>query len=105
MNNINIKLPELVLKELFVDPGAIQEKLGLSASTLLSLRKDGTLIQGIHFSEINSRLILFNLPLMIDWVVNRHDPIAHHRAIERFQSGLLSNQSKSRGRRNSQNLG
>jgi hypothetical protein len=53
MSNVNIKLPELVIKELFVDPSVLQEKLGLSNSTLLSLRKDGTLIQGIHFSEIN----------------------------------------------------
>ncbi|MDX2271420.1 MAG: hypothetical protein NW237_05650 [Cyanobacteriota bacterium] len=85
MSNISIKLPELVLRELFVDPGLLQEKLGLSTKTLLPLRRDGTLIQGIHFSEVNSRLILYNLPLMIDWLANRHDPIAHRRAIENFQ--------------------
>ncbi|NJK63634.1 MAG: hypothetical protein HC921_13970 [Synechococcaceae cyanobacterium SM2_3_1] len=81
-----------------MDPSVLQEKLGLSGTTLLSLRKDGTLIQGIHYSEINCRLLLYNLPLMIDWLVNRQDPQAHQRAIETFQAGLLSNQPKPRGR-------
>jgi hypothetical protein len=98
-SNVRISLPEVILRELFVDSAMLQEKLGLSTKTLQSLRREGTLIQGIHYSEVNSRLILYNLPLMIDWVVNRHDLEAHLRAIENFQASLLSNQVKPKGQR------
>ncbi|MFM7447652.1 MAG: hypothetical protein ACKO24_03510 [Leptolyngbyaceae cyanobacterium] len=98
-SNVKFSLPEVILRELFVDPALLQEKLGLSTKTLQSLRREGSLIQGIHYSEVNSRLILYNLPLMIDWVVNRHDPEAHLRAIENFQASLLSNQAKPKGQR------
>ncbi|MDX2270359.1 MAG: hypothetical protein NW237_00185 [Cyanobacteriota bacterium] len=94
---VKFALPELVLKELFVEPLIIQERLGLSIRTLQILRREGSLIQGIHFSEINTRLIVYNLPLMIDWVANRHDPDAHIKAIENFQASLLSNRSRRRG--------
>ncbi|GAB4218195.1 MAG: hypothetical protein OHK0012_25990 [Synechococcales cyanobacterium] len=93
-----IRLPDIHLKELFVDPHSLQEKLGLTANTLQTLRKEGSLLQGIHYTEVNSRLILYNLPLMIDWLVNRHDPEAHLRAIEQFQYSLLSNHPRRRGR-------
>ena len=93
-----IQLPKITIQELFVASAVVTKKLGLSSHTLQSLRKDGSLIQGIHFTEINSRLLLYNLPLLIDWLVNKDDPHAHTRAIENFQAGLLSNQSKSRSR-------
>jgi hypothetical protein len=92
---IRFALSDLVIKELFAEPLIIQEKLGLSSRTLQSLRREGSLIQGIHYSEVNSRLIVYNLPLMIDWVANRHDPKAHMRAIELFQRSLLSNKTRS----------
>ncbi|GAB4216303.1 MAG: hypothetical protein OHK0012_18290 [Synechococcales cyanobacterium] len=103
MNNVTIRLPELVLKELFVDQSTIQTKLGLSAKTLQTLRREGTLIQGLHYSEINSRLILYNLPLMIDWIVNRQDPQSHLRAVDAFLSGLLSNQKKTHASKSNTN--
>lgn len=99
--NTQIHLPDIRVKEIFADPSVIQEKLGLSAHTLNTLRKDGSFIQGIHYVEVNSRLILYNLPILIDWLVNRHDPNAHFAAIQQFQSVLLSNQPKPRGRRRS----
>ena len=94
-----VTLPQVIITQLFVDANEIQEKLGLSGNTLQTLRREGTLIQGLHFSEINSRLILYNLPLMIDWVANRHDPAAHLLAIEHFQANLLSNRPRPRGRK------
>jgi hypothetical protein len=103
--NSQIRLPDIHLKELFVDPNSIQEKLGLTPHTLQTLRKEGSLLQGVHFTEVNSRLILYNLPLMIDWLVNRQDPEAHLRAIEQFQYSLLSNQNRKRGRPRQQSLG
>jgi hypothetical protein len=102
--NSQIRLPDVEVKEIFADPSVIQEKLGLSAQTLKGLRKDGALIQGIHFVEVNPRLILYNLPLLMDWVVNRDDPQTHMRAIENFQACLLSNQRKGRGRPKSKQL-
>lgn len=98
MANVNVKLPEIILKELFVDPSVIEEKLGLSVRTLQNLRRDESLIRGIHFVEVNCRVILYNLPLMIDWLANRHDPQAHLKAIENFQAELLSNR-RSRSKR------
>lgn len=98
-NTTKIVLPELVLKELFVDQNALRQKLGLSSYTLQTLRKDGSLMQGVHYSEVNSRLILYNLPLMIDWLVNRHDPAAHLTAVENFLSTLPSSLPKLKARK------
>ncbi len=94
--NTQIHLQDIRVKEIFADPSVIQEKLGLSAHTLSNFRKDGSFIQGIHYVEVNSRLILYNLPLIIDWLVNRHDPATHQVAISHFQAGLMSNQPRNR---------
>lgn len=96
IKNVQVILPDLKITELFVEAKAITEKLGLSTHTLQTLRTDGSFIKGIHYTEVNSRLILYNLPLIVDWLVNRHDPNSHQRAIEIFQSSLLSNRRRSK---------
>lgn len=68
--------------------------LQLSGTTLKRYRLQGLLIEGIHWVRINSRCIRYNLDLIQDWLQNRHDPIAHQRAIEVYQANLLSNQKK-----------
>ncbi len=69
--------------------------LKLSSTTLKKYRLKGLLVEGIHWIRINSRCTRYNLELIKDWVQNRHDPVAHQRAIELYQAGLLSNQIKS----------
>ena len=72
--------------------------LKLSGTTLKRYRLQGLLIEGIHWVRINSRCIRYNLDLIQDWLHNRHDPVAHQRAIEVYQANLLSNQRKPTGR-------
>ncbi|MGG6239389.1 hypothetical protein [Leptolyngbya sp. KIOST-1] len=57
-------------------------------------RVQGLLIEGVHWVRVNSRCIRYNLELIKDWLHNRHDPVAHQRAIEIYQASLLSNQRK-----------
>lgn len=68
--------------------------LQLSGTTLKRYRLQGLLIEDIHWIRLNSRCIRYNLDLIQDWLHNRHDPIAHQRAIEVYQANLLSNQKK-----------
>ncbi|MBW4528219.1 MAG: hypothetical protein KME18_24060 [Phormidium tanganyikae FI6-MK23] len=78
----------------FVNKRRIAQYLTLSGDTLKRYRKQGDWLEGIHWVRINSRCIRYNLELIQDWLCNRHDPISHQRAIERYQSSLLSNQKK-----------
>ena len=79
----------------FVDREQATKTLSLSAATLKRYRLEGEWIEGIHWTRINSRCVRYNLELIQDWFHNRHDPPAHWRAIEVYQSTLLSNQKKS----------
>jgi tRNA(His) 5'-end guanylyltransferase len=67
------------------------KSLNLSHSTLKKYRLDGTWIEGTHWVRVNSRCILYNLDLIQDWLHNRHDPVAHHRAIDTYHANLASN--------------
>jgi hypothetical protein len=78
----------------FVGKREASQRLRLSNSTMKRYRTDGRWIQGIHWVRLNSRCIRYNLELLQDWLHNRHDPRAHQRAIEAYQSGLLSNRRK-----------
>jgi tRNA(His) 5'-end guanylyltransferase len=79
----------------FVSKQEAIQALKLSGTTLRRYRVQGVLIEGIHWVRVNSRCIRYNLELIQDWLHNRHDPIAHQRAIHIYQSSLLSNQKKS----------
>jgi hypothetical protein len=78
----------------FVSKQEATQSLKLSGTTLRRYRVQGLLIEGVHWVRVNSRCIRYNLELMQDWLHNRHDPAAHQRAIEIYQSSLLSNQRK-----------
>ena len=82
----------------FVSKQEALQCLKLSSSTLKKYRLQGLLTEGIHWVRINSRCTRYNLELIQDWLHNRHDPVAHQRAIEIYQASLLSNQKKT-GRR------
>jgi hypothetical protein len=75
----------------FVKKREISELTGLSSDTLKKYRLSGILCENIHWIRINSKVVLYNVPLILDWLQNIHDPKAHHRAIEAYQSMLLSN--------------
>lgn len=78
----------------FISKREATQYLKLSDTTLKRYRLRGVLIEGIHWVRINSRCIRYNLELMQDWLHNRHDPIAHQRAIRIYQASLLSNRKK-----------
>jgi tRNA(His) 5'-end guanylyltransferase len=80
----------------FVDKYQATKTLSLSGETLKKYRLQGEWIEGIHWVRLNSRCVRYNLELIQDWFHNRHDPVAHWRAIEVYQSTLLSNQKKSK---------
>ncbi len=50
-------------------------------------------IEGCHWTRLGGK-ILYNRELLLDWLANRNDLDAHLRAIETFQSTLLSNQRR-----------
>lgn len=78
----------------FVSKQEATQSLKLSGTTLRRYRVQGLLIEGVHWVRVNSRCIRYNLELIKDWLHNRHDPVAHQRAIEIYQASLLSNQRK-----------
>lgn len=80
----------------FVKKRQISELTGLSSDTLKKYRIRGLLIEDIHWVRVNSKLVLYNVPLIMDWLQNISDPKAHQRAIEAYQAMLLSNQGKRR---------
>ena len=81
---------------MFVDKHSAAKITGLSAKTLKRARLSGNLIEGIHFVKLNSRTVRYNDQLLQDWMQNRHDGLAHQRAIEIYQASLLSNKKNKR---------
>jgi hypothetical protein len=62
-------------------------------------RVEPELIEGLHYFRQNSRLILYDLDLIVDFFINRHDPVAHQRAIDSRLAAQLGNESAKRGRK------
>jgi hypothetical protein len=81
---------------MFVDKHAAAKVTGLSAETLKRARLSGNLTEGIHYVKLNCRRARYYFELLQDWMQNRHDHLARQRAIEIYQSNLLS--SKKRGK-------
>lgn len=69
--------------------------IGSSKEFLKKCRFEGSLIEGIHWVRINSR-VLYNVQLVLDWIQNQGDPIAHQRAIDTYLGKLPSNNIKTR---------
>lgn len=79
----------------FVSKQEASQHLSLSFSTLKKYRLNGTWIEDIHWIRVNDRCIRYNLQLIQDWMQNRHDPIAHHKAIDLYQASIIANQKRS----------
>lgn len=86
----------------FVKGKKLSQEIGLSVSTFKRYRLQGVWQEGIHWRRLNSRVVLYNLPLILDWIANQADPQAHQRAVEAYLASLPSNQPKKRGRRANQ---
>ncbi len=64
---------------------------GLSFDKLRQLRQDGILTERIYWVRVpGSPSILWNVPLVIDWLVNGPDSPVHQKAIENFLISLPS---------------
>ncbi|MEA5573420.1 hypothetical protein [Calothrix sp. UHCC 0171] len=76
------------------------ERTGLSTETLKRYRLGGLLQKDIHWVAINSRVIRYNIVLVLDWIQNKDtNPQGHINAIERYLESLPSGWQKPRIRR------
>ncbi|MBE9087188.1 hypothetical protein IQ278_34710 [Tolypothrix sp. LEGE 11397] len=76
------------------------EMTGLSSETLKKYRLEGILQKDIHWVVINSRVIRYNISLVLDWMQNKDsNPQGHLRAIESYLASLPSGQNKPRANR------
>lgn len=77
------------------------EIIGVSPSTLKQYRRaeNSTLIEGVHYHRWNTRTIRYNPDLLADWAINRKNPEAHRKTIERYLTSIVSRQSSKRGRK------
>jgi hypothetical protein len=70
------------------------EATGMSFDKLRQLRTEGLLSERIYWVRIpGSTNILWNVPLVMDWLVNGPDSPDHQRAVENFLANLPSSQS------------
>jgi len=83
----------------FCNKKRLSDLTGLSPETFKKYRLSGKWTEGIHWQRINSRCVVYNLPLILDWLANRSSPKAHQQAIAHYLTALPSNQPKKKGRR------
>jgi hypothetical protein len=89
--NIKSKHYQLVNKQV------VAEMTGLSTETLKKYRLEGLLQKDIHWVMINSRVIRYNISLILDWMQNKDsNPQGHFRAIENYLASLPSGERKTR---------
>jgi hypothetical protein len=81
----------------FVSKQVVSKLTGLSGDTLKRYRLQGKLQKDIHWVVLNSRVVRYNITLVLDWVQNHvSNPNAHLRAIDNYLAYLPSNQRKRR---------
>lgn len=78
----------------FISKQEVCQLLQVTERTLARYREKHW-YKGIHFVQPIQK-ILYNKALILDWMVNRDDAIAHLRAIENYQASLPSNQKRKR---------
>jgi hypothetical protein len=79
----------------FVTKQVASQLTGLSGDTLKRYRLQGKLQKDIHWITLNSRVVRYNLTLVLDWVQNHiSNPQAHLRAIDNYLASLPSSQPK-----------
>ncbi|WP_242048567.1 MULTISPECIES: AlpA family transcriptional regulator [Nostocaceae] len=81
----------------FVTKQVVSKLTGLSSDTLKRYRLQGKLQKDIHWVVLNSRVVRYNVTLVLDWLQNHvSNPNAHLRAIDNYLAYLASNQRKRR---------
>ncbi|WP_413174491.1 hypothetical protein [Anabaena azotica] len=79
----------------FVTKQVASQLTGLSGDTLKRYRLQKKLQKDIHWITLNSRVVRYNITLVLDWVQNHiSDPKAHLRAIDNYLASLPSSQPK-----------
>lgn len=84
----------------FVSKQVAAQMTGLSSETLKRYRLEGSLQKDIHWIAINSRVVRYNISLVLDWMQNKDsNPQGHLKAIENYLASLPSSQKKQKGNR------
>jgi hypothetical protein len=78
----------------FVKKREISRLTGLSGETLKKYRLSGILSEDVHWIRVNSKLILYNAPLVLDWLQNVNHPHLHQKAIDSYQMALAPSKKK-----------
>jgi hypothetical protein len=73
----------------FVKKREISKITGISGETLKKYRLSGRLSENIHWVRVNSKVVLYNVPLMLDWLRNINSPEVHQQAIDTYQEMML----------------
>ena len=62
----------------------------------------GKLIEGVHWIRVGNtqRVVRYNQSLLIDFLQNQQNPLAHERAIEAYLASLPSHKPRKRSRAN-----
>ncbi len=74
----------------FATPKEISRLTGMSIHTCKSYRYKGLWIEGIHWQRVTNKSVLYNVPLIMDWIANRTTPERHEQAIARYLESLPS---------------
>lgn len=80
----------------FANKQEMSRLTGLSPDTLKRYRLNGFLVENVHWIRLNQRTVRYCVPLVLDRIQNRHSPKLHERAIENYQTFLLSYQEKAK---------
>jgi len=83
----------------FIGTTQLKKTLSVGKTTLIRLREEGQLLEGIHYTRIpGGRKFLWNLDLVSDYFATGGGS-SHQQAIEAYLQSLPSNQSKKVGRK------
>jgi hypothetical protein len=77
----------------FISGHCLSKAVQLSPSSLYRCRRQHWQ-PGIHYQKLGHRQVLYNLPLILDWIANRGSPELHERAIRLYLANLPSSQRK-----------
>ncbi|MCU0568855.1 MAG: hypothetical protein MUF49_19930 [Oculatellaceae cyanobacterium Prado106] len=73
----------------FVKKREIAKITGISGETFKKYRLSGRLSENIHWIRVNSKVVLYNVPLILDWLRNINHPEIHQQAIDTYQEMML----------------
>lgn len=76
----------------FADRKTLTNITALRESKLQQLRMSGEWLEGVHYVYLNpgkrASSILYNVPLCLNWLANRHEPDKHEKVITQYSKLL-----------------